>query len=175
MLYSNQCFRLLQLIYKGTKIYTETIFFLLSSPTKYLFSIFYTNKRLTNIHSLCPELTLTFYWTLNCSNCKSWTAGRDSGSNRFQSIINTADTPRDFKCKVEVRRMLLAIKIKAVKVAHHFLSLQQGPLLPSQTIDNNLILGIGHLFLSWKFQMGCGPPAVLDYACTQVCHIAVQP
>lgn len=72
MLYSNQCFRLLQLIYKGTKIYTETIFFLLSSPTKYLFSIFYTNKRLTNIHSLWPELTLTFYWTLNCSNCKSW-------------------------------------------------------------------------------------------------------
>lgn len=34
--------------------------------------------------------------------------------------------------------MLLAIKIKAVKVAHHFLSLQQGPFLPSQTIDNRI-------------------------------------
>lgn len=71
--------------------------------------------------------------------------------------------------------MLLAIKIKAVRVAHHFLSLQQGPFLPSQTIDNNLTLGIDHLFLSCKFQMGRGPPAVLDCACTQVCHIAVQP
>lgn len=78
-------------------------------------------------------------------------AGKDSGSNRFQSILHTADTPRGFNCKVEVWRMLLAIKRKAVKVAHHFLSLQQGPFLPSQTIGNNLILGIGHLFLSCKF------------------------